>query len=43
MPAGRVLVDPPMRATSAALRAGSITATTFAPGGTGSPRQRGHP
>lgn len=36
----RVPVEPPMPATSAAMKAGSIIATTFAPGGVGSPRQR---
>jgi hypothetical protein len=29
-----------MRATSAAMKGGSITAITFVPGGTGKPRQR---
>jgi hypothetical protein len=38
MQAGRVLVEPPMRATSAVRKAGSITATTFALGGGGSPK-----
>jgi hypothetical protein len=38
---GRDRGEPPMHATSAAMKAGSITATTFAPGGVGSPMQSG--
>jgi len=40
MQAGRARGEPPMLATSAAMKAGSITATTFVPGGVGSLKQR---
>jgi len=39
MQAGRARGDPPMHATSAAMKGDSITATMFVPGGGGSPRQ----